>query len=394
MSSKYIFFIFMAFQLYLFGLNGIPTGIAKGLALLTLVMAIVYSKYKEIYYSKQLKLFFLFCMVNMIWCTLHRAQSPIEYIIGNEFTNIIEILVLFAIPAFNLSNEQIERCLLGIGFFCVGLYLAQYLLHIPLTVDQEVVNNAGMDLRVRINGQCIFFLLYFKSLANIVERMKIRDLLIILSSLLCIFIMGFRSQIVVLALVSILFIWRKNKISGKMFFGAIVLIGILAVASQTEIVQHKIDQMVERNEKDNFDNEDYARLLSYDYYTNQYPENLGDKILGGGLPNGNSTYGAEIQDLKGYHIIWADWGLIGLSWVLGIPTVLCLVWLFFHAFITPVEPDKSYLCYWCLFMVLGSILTREIYRVGAFPIEAVVLYLIAQYRTADASYSLKNIRKR
>lgn len=394
MRNKYLFLIFIIIQLYLFGVNVVPSSIAKGLALSTLFITIIISKYRVTYYNKQLKLFFFFCFVNMIWSCIHREQSPIEYIIGNEFTSIIGILVLFAIPAFKLPINIIEKCLLRIGLLCIILYLVQYILHIPITVEQEIVNNAGMDMRIRLNGQCIFFLLYFRSLTKLTENKSIQDTVILFLSLLCIFIMGFRSHILALALVSLLFIWRKKIIGIKMVLSLFLLIGILAVASQTEIVQHKINQMIERNEKDNFENDDYVRYISYQYYTEQYPKGIGDKIFGGGLPNGNSKYGADLQTLKEHHIIWADWGLIGLSWVLGIPAVLCLVWLFIYAFLTPVEQDKSYLCYWCLFIVLASVLTREIYRAGAFPIEAVVLYLIAQYKTGNTKNINKNIFKR
>lgn len=384
----------MMFQIYLFGLKGIPSIAVRFIALLTLLIAIITSKYRETYYNKQLKLFFFFCFINMVWSSIHREQSPIEYIIGYEFTSILGILVLFAIPAFKLPINIIEKCLLSIGLFGIILYLIQYIFHIPITINQEFINNEGMDMRIRINGQCLFFLLYFRALTKLTEKKSIQYAVILLLSLLCIIILGFRSQLLALAFVSLIFIWRQKKIDIKMILSLFLLVGILFVLYQTDIAQHKINQMIERNEKGNFENDDYVRYLSYEYYTKQYPKGIGDKILGGGLPNANSNYGKKIQALKEHHIIWADWGLIGLSWVLGIPAVLCLVWLFIYAFLTPVEPDKSYLCYWCLFIVLASVLTREIYRPGAFPIEAVVLYLIAQYRTGNIKNINKNIFKR
>ena len=395
MRTKAIYFyLFLVIQLYFFRVYFIPSNVAKGLALMTLFVAVPSSKEKERYFNKPFIGLLVCCMVNMVWCSFNRDQTPWEYVIGNEFTSMLGLLVFFAIPFFKMHHDEVEDVLTAVSLTCIGIYLVQYFFHASLIVSEETMEDQGLLLRARINGQCAFYYVFLKHLFSALESPTIKDIMLILLSLLCIVILGFRSHIFALFLVTALLVWNRGKLRGKRLFSFISIIVALSLIIQTDVVQLKIDQMLEREEEQNFENEDYVRYRSYDYYTTVAPENNIDKIIGIGLPNGNSTYGKQIQELKDYHIIWADWGLIGLSWVLGIPAVLCIVWYALKAFFTPVKPEKSYLCYWFLFMILCSIVTREIYRIGAFPIQGVILYLIAKYRTGEAQLSFKQLWKR
>ena len=387
-------YIFLVIQLYCFALNGIPSFVAKGLALITLFVAILYSPRKESYYNKPLVWLGVCCMVNMIWCSLNRAQSPFEYVIGNEFTNMLGLLGIFAIPAFKLRPQEVEKVLVAVGLTCMAIYLLQYFSQMPLITDEETIEERGFRIRARINGQCVFFFLYLKYLYFYIKKPSAFYGIYTLLSLLCIIIIGFRTHGVALVFVTVLFWWKKNLVNKGTLFGMLVAGIVLYAALQTDVVQDKVNQMIERNEEGTFENEDYSRYLSLEYFTHEAPNGIADRILGIGLPNGNSAYGRHLQELKNYGIIWADWGLIGLAWVLGIPAVLCIVWYAIRAFLTPVRQEHSYLCYWFLLMILSSILTREIYRQGAFPIQAVILYLIAQYRLGNVRLKWKEIWKR
>lgn len=393
---KYIVFvIFIMLQTYMFGIVSLPKSLVKTISFSILAIAVFASNYKEGYYKKPFVWLLISCAINMIWCYICRSQTPLEYITGNEFTNMMCICTLFAVPFFGVSNEKIEKALETVAIVCMGIYLVQYILQIPITTDLQSIEEGGQQLRLRINGQCLFFLMFFKSLGILSDRISIKYIAILIASFLCIIIIGFRSHMLVLVLASFIFLWRSGKLkfSAKTVTSIIVMSIIAFAVAQSPIVRYKIDQMTERNENSNFQNEDYVRYATYYYYTEELPENVGDKILGIGLPNAKSKYGSFIQDVvkEQYRLIWADWGLIGLSWMVGIPAVLCIIWYSLMAFLTPVDRDKSYLCYFFLFMLFASFLTREIYREGAYPIQGIVLYLIAQYRIDNAKFSLRRL---
>lgn len=391
--NRTLFFVFLVAQEYFLGINGIPSFVAKGIAFVVLFIAIMMSDYKEMYYRRMFGWLLVCIILNMVWCSMNREQSPIEYFIGNEFTSMLTITGIFAIPAFKLTDEEIEHTLVALGVTCVALYLVQYIFHVPITIDSDsdAIAASGLKMRVRMNGQCLFPFIILYSITKLIDGFNPKYLGLLVASALCMLIIGFRSQLAAIMGVTALFIWKSGLLKGKIIPFVLMIAITGSIALHTDVVQFKINQIAERNETDNFNDDDYVRLRTYEYYTEEAPNNVIDKILGIGLPNGNSKYGAEIQAVKAYGIIWADWGLIGLSWVLGIPAVLCIIWYMLYAFLTPVSNRYSYLCYWCLYMVLASILTREIYREGAFPIQAVVLFLIAQVRTGDAFIDYKNM---
>jgi hypothetical protein len=329
----------------------------------------------------------------MTWCFINKGQTPVQYIMGGEFLNMLGLLVLFTIPIFRLKNSEVENVIFAVGITFMIIYLIQYFLHIPLFTSEEDLQDADLSMRVRMNGQCLFVLLYLKSFDNLLDKFSFKDIVVLVASLLCIFIIGFRSHIATIVAISLIFFFNKKKVTNVNLFYSVLLALLLIGFSQNEIVQYKIDQMVERNATGTFDNKDYIRYRSFDFYVNELPKNIGDRIFGVGLPSSKSSYGMYVSRLKEVGLIWADWGLIGLSVVLGFPAVLCIIWYGLKAFFTTVESRYSYLCYWFLFMLIASLITREIFRMGAFAVQGVVLYLIANCKDYKTECGLDNLSK-
>lgn len=374
------FIIFLVFQVQLFGFVYMPSGLVKGFALLWLFYSLFQAKRVVKSYNKPFVLLFVFCTINMIICFYNREQTPFEYIIGKEFTNILGLLVLFAIPAFKLKDYQVEQSLVVVAAIFILCYFVQYLIY-PISLFTEEKNNLveAMSTRFRMPGSCLIHLSFFYYLNRLIKKITLKNTIFFSISFLCLLILGFRLQIAVIILASGMMIIKYHGLTVKLFLYIFVSVVFLNIVLQSNIAQYKINQMIERNEKDNFNNEDYVRLKSWDYYVNIAPNNLVEKIFGIGLPNPNSLYGKTIQDLKSYHIIWADWGVIGLAWVLGIPAVLCMLWYVLLAFFKRISnKDDYYLQFWIISLFLFSLMTREFFREGCFAIQSTVLYIIAK----------------
>lgn len=72
---------------------------------------------------------------------------------------------------------------------------------------------------------------------------------------------------------------------------------------------------------------------------------------------------------------WVDLGLIGLSYVIGIPTVLILVLLVLYCFHNSRSPDLCFIRCTLIVVFLGSIITSmEIYRSGNLIILSLLFY--------------------
>ena len=61
------------------------------------------------------------------------------------------------------------------------------------------------------------------------------------------------------------------------------------------------------------------------------------------------------------HLFTVDWGLLGLSWVAGIPFVSILILILFKIIWTSVPNDYLYLRGYCIFVLLIGIFNPMVY---------------------------------
>lgn len=81
------------------------------------------------------------------------------------------------------------------------------------------------------------------------------------------------------------------------------------------------------------------------------------------------------------NLYWNDWGIIGLSWMIGIISVLLLVSIIVRALFIKVEKSKLYLKYTLILSLLISIATSaELFRPGNLLIVGIIIYLLENFK--------------
>jgi len=242
-----------------------------------------------------------------------------------------------------------------------------------------------IEKRFRMMGQLILFLGYFYALNKFLINRNIKYFILILFGITVTFLLGFRTLTLALFVVSFVMIIRIYKISFSSLKYLIIYIILLLLLSQTSFVKNIIESMLLRFEYANFDNEEYIRMLQYEYFKESHFINVSDFIFGSGFPNADSSYGRYMYNMQGYNSYgeatgsiagWFDWGLLGLSWIAGIPTVTILLLISFYMIFKKVP--RKYYYYSCtyIFLLLVSITTVEFYRKGAFVFHALAMYSI------------------
>ena len=88
-------------------------------------------------------------------------------------------------------------------------------------------------------------------------------------------------------------------------------------------------------------------------------------------------------------IYWVDFGLLSLSWVLGIPAVLGMILYSIKASFLKVSSEYYYLGIWFMYLVASSFTTAEFFREGNFIVQALALYLVEK---VNKQYLLKQIK--
>lgn len=330
-------------------------------------------------------------IISWISCYYFRGQSISNSIIASA--NIFYISYYFMLKKINLSVSKMEDAIFVLTvLFCI-CYIIQYIVY-PFAIFSGGVVEYEEDIRIRMAGQAFASLGYFFGLNKYFTKKNnnVFYLLLAILSFSIIFLMGFRTMIVGIIICSSLMIIKINGFSWKVIFYSLLLVLIFILSINIPVFAEIFNHMVERNQNAIFTNRDYIRILQFQYFTQEHFTNGWEYISGSGLPRiglNPSTYGQQILDLYDKGIVWADWGLIGFSWMIGIITVIAMLGYALKAYVLKIPPSYYYLSIWFLYLILVSFTTKEFFRDGAFVVQAIALFIIEKVHSQFVNYKRK-----
>lgn len=343
---------------------------------------------RQSYFKWNLTALFICYVVNILSCLYFRSQDIMA-------TTLAVMPLLFIFYYFGLSYYRIpiavmENALVLLAYlFCVS-YLVQYMVYpIEIFTKFTAEHDAGADVRFRLAGQGISSLGYFYALNQLLcGHSKVKHVALFVISFVVILLMGFRTMTIMLLLSTAFMVFRVHGLRIKSIltigFGAVCLFFVL----QTGVLASKLSSMLERNQTENFGNSDYIRVTQFDYYVNRHFRNGVEYIFGSGYPDlsigTSSEYGRYMQTIVESGLTWVDWGLISLSWIVGIPAVLVMVWYSAKAIKVKLPIQAVYLNVWFGYLLGLSLTTAEFFREGNMIVQALALYTISAYESVDS----------
>ena len=348
-----------------------------------LLVFLLYRK-EKFKYSKYIYLYLFFFLISCIYSHLYNGQLLFKTL---GFSNIyIGICFSYYILKTKLSYEDIVQCIIFVSIlYCIG-YIIQWIVY-PLTLFSGANDDGDSTevYRVRIAGSLCAYVLFFYGFNMFFLRKNIKYLGYSVLAFIPIIIMGFRTLTVlsVLFVIAMVLCVKKNIIESIGYF---ILLGIFAlVALQTDIVQNKMSEMMERQERgDTFDNPNYIRVVQFAYFTNEFFTKPGEQFWGGGAPAGNTKYSqalTDVEETNGYY--WVDWGLVGLTWIIGIPAVILLIVMYSHSAWRCKAPYLQFIRFTLILLVIGSLATtKELYRSGNILLASFLLCCEYRYNQA------------
>lgn len=322
--------------------------------------------------------FFVFC--SCIYSTIYNHQSIVR-VIGNSYT-YWGLLFVFIIMKYKPTTLQLEKTIKYLSFMFCCCYFFQWLVY-PMTIftgSLDETNISDNVFRMRMPGSISAYCLFFYGINQYVLYKKKSDLLYSLLGFLPIIIMGFRSLTAATAFFAVIMIPFVTRSITRIFIwliaGCIMLIGVC----QLNIVQNKINEMLERQESgQTFLNEDYIRYLEYEYFDGTIFIKPGEHFFGGGVPADKTTsyYRNMMDAVDRLHFYWTDLGLIGLSYIIGIPAVFLLIGILCDCIRKSHSVNLQYIRFTLLTVLVGSIITSmELFRSGNILIISLYLCLI------------------
>lgn len=284
--------------------------------------------------------------------------------------------------------KHVEKALTYLSLALCVFYIVQYIAFqrgIVLTdmfadgYDAE----AGDLVRFRAVGSALAAWAYFYGLNGVLvsQKKSFLKVLLLVLGLAVILLMSFRTMVAGLMLCTLVMVIKVNGLKSGLFKYLFLLFVAIVVAYNVPTVQKKIDYMIEKQQGDQtFANDDYIRWINFYYHLDENTKDDVEYYLGVGLnADKNSSLCIKEDNLMEQHLSWVDWGLIGLSWQVGLLTVLGMLLYSFKVIKFRFEPEQVCISVFFLYLVLISITTLEFARTGNFVVQALVLYLATYY---------------
>ena len=253
----------------------------------------------------------------------------------------------------------------------------------PCSALYAFENEETGKYRARMVGSilCYFFLIY--SVNRLLLRSGWKYILYGILGFIPIIMQGFRSMILLTVFSVFAMIPVVLRSGWKTIVYSVIGLGIALLAVNNSLVQYKIEEMSKRQERNQtFDNKDYIRWLSLDYFWNQQFTKPLEKFLGGGKPvDKGSNYAKRIDIVKKYyHFYWSDLGLVGFSMIVGMPAVFLLILMYVRCMWRCKDPSIQFVRFTLFIVLVGSLFVNsELYRRGNLLLLSLFLYLEHKY---------------
>jgi len=374
--TEFIIFLYVLFLLQFMGM----VTISYSILFATLLPFILIEIRKPVAFRNILIALMIGIGFSMISSLHFRQQSLLETL---QFSlPIFLICFYFFLLNRNFSLNTVERVVVFFGIFAATLYIFQFVLlqygvSLIRTAEKALTASSTEGERFRMMGSGILSLSFFLCLNKIMtEKNKIIYIICVSLCFIAIVLMGFRTMIAGLILFTLFLIFKVN---WKRKWLILILLPLFTfIMMQIPAVNNRITYMVEKQQggEQSFGNSDYVRWVELDYFMNHHFKSNVEMFFGSGMTGSKSRYGMEIAALQDTGIYWQDWGLLGLSWMIGVIPVFCMLLYSFTAYRMKVGDEYKYIGIWFAYLVLISITSREFYRQGNFLIQAFALYIV------------------
>lgn len=344
-----------------------------------LVLGIGSYKHSVTVFGKRLNylfaLLFIFAIINCISCYYFRHQLP--WTTFYHWSPIFLIFLYYPLRSLHLSVMSWEKILLSLLMIEMFAEIVQTLFpELYLFKMTSGIEKFKNELRVRIYGNAILYIgsLFCLNKALISDERKALYWMLYLLSLLLIFLGGYRIVLFANLVSSLIMLYRIKAFGVKMFFVSLsfLFIGFLLVNSS--LGNFRLKELMERNEDANFENTDYIRIFTLNYYLYDYFMSPIEMALGSGMVNRSfteaddfvqkyeSNYSRQVSEYSiRYHIFPIDWGLLGFSWEGGIPATIILIIIALMLIFSKTDKKYLYLSAWGIFVLLFSVTNGRYY---------------------------------
>lgn len=337
--------------------------------------------------------YFILIFINCLTCLYFREQSIWVSLQGWQ-----PFLFLLFLPVFNswkLPIDKWEKILYAVFYIIlIGYILQNIFIDFYIFKLDKYRGFLLQENRVRIFSDGFLYLGGLLCWNKYVIDGKKKNLFCFLLTIFIVFLQGYRT-LIIFYLLSCLFIYVKIKgLKKTVVFSSLSMILFLGFLQDVSFIREKIEEMQSRTETASFSNESYVRYLDIEYTYSTHFINPVELIMGSGMPKLSvstddetgersigkslSTYSNYMNELAAYnHYYTVDLGILGLSWVAGIPFAMIFIVILLSQFIKMVNNNTYlYLGTYCLFVLLSGFTNAISYKHSNILLIAIIIVMI------------------
>jgi hypothetical protein len=352
---------------------------------LSLAAIVIYNLYifkqPHLKFKINVLLFLILPLLSVIGANIYHDQSFSISLITVRF--FLFWLLYFVLHIFNIPKEKIIKLLIFVGCVWIFLTVIQQFTYpdyyFYTKSNEKKLFRAGV-YRYMVSGMQygVFVLFYF--FYKYFNSKKFYTLIYVAFAIIGLYYYGTR-QVGVAALASlfiaILLVKGVSKWKYLLFFTIcmFLLVNSLSYLFDT-YVQMTTSQL---------DDEEYIRILSANFYLNEYWPHWTTKLLGNGTSHHTSDYGQEIEQLQSYLGFYrSDIGIIGAYNQFGIFFIINILWVNIKGIFLKIPSAKDkYLKVFFFYFISLLLLSQSYSNMAVIPFYCLIFYLIDKSLTKN-----------
>ncbi len=284
-------------------------------------------------------------------------------------------ILFLVLITWQLKIKEIEKLVLILGAAFIVIYLFSFLIY-PKVIFGVIGNNEesrGFQ-RIRTDGIGFLFLLSFFALNKYILNKKFFFLAIYILTLVCIVMSLTRTYIIFSIVFSAVFILKNSSNLTKVMA---IVIGIAGFYLISRSNFYKL--MAKQTNEQSTEIKDDIRVLSADFYLNNFSPNAVSEILGNGEAYKDTEYSKYIDYLElglGYYT--SDIGYIGFYVKFGILVLISYLVIFWKVIKRSVSEEYLYSQYFLIFIFSISFIIDCPFNTNFIPSFMLALYIFSR----------------
>ena len=285
----------------------------------------------------------------------------------------------------SLKSVELYIYILGLMYCLFWLYaLTQF----PTPVfgggsDGEMTEDLSRGfLRINFTGRLSLIFAYFLSINKAYDTRKKVYMFLAIMFFVFLVLQVTRQLILLTALVSIIYLFKKSK--RLLFLSVICLLFIYILGASIKFDNNSIiGSMISLSEQQANDfksGEEDVRITEYKYFFSEWPSNIVTNIIGNGFPHADCNYGMYYENLKERQMLFlSDVGYAKIYVVTGLIGLFLYLSLFLKIQSVRMPNHLMYAKMYMLFLILANFTADWYIKVDGQIAMSIAVYLMTIY---------------